>query len=360
MRSIWASRQASAAPREAKAPACDYAMTGALQLVAREGFEPPNAMQADLQSAPFGRLGISPKAARCKAHPESLHQIRSTCDAASVTGMSDEQLLHLATQLAREAGEMILERRQRGVAIADTKTSTVDVVTAADRECEQLLRERIRELRPDDGFYGEESDPTRSRSGVTWVVDPIDGTVNYLYGLPHYAVSIAAVEGDPAADPASFTALAGAVFAPALGEMYAAVRDGGATRNGKPLEIGAGPEDIARTLVATGFSYRAQRRKLQAQVWLALADQVRDMRRNGAASLDLCAVAAGQLDVYYEFGLKPWDWAAGALIAREAGAEVVGVSRDVRESRGMLVAGHPRIMPQLHDLLLDSLPAHLL
>lgn len=274
--------------------------------------------------------------------------------------MSDEQLLHLATELAREAGELIFERRRQGVAVADTKTSTVDVVTAADRECEQLLRDRIRELRPDDGFYGEESDPSRSRSGITWVVDPIDGTVNYLYGLPHYAVSIAAVEGDPAADPTEFTTLAGAVFAPALDEMYAAMRGGGATRNDAPIVVGSGPEDIARTLVATGFSYRAERRKLQAQVWLALADQVRDMRRNGAASLDLCAVAAGQVDVYYEFGLKPWDWAAGALIASEAGAEVVGVSRDSRESRAMLVAGHPRIMPQLHDLLLESLPAHLL
>ena len=274
--------------------------------------------------------------------------------------MNDEQLLQLAINLAQEAGELILRRRQEGVTVADTKSSLVDVVTAADQECEDLLRQRLAELRPEDGFYGEEGDPTESHSGITWVVDPIDGTVNYLYGLQHYAVSIAAVAGDPAADPAEFETIAGVVFAPALGELFAARRGGGATLNGEAIDTGKGPADLDRTLVATGFAYSAARRKLQAQVWLGLADQVRDVRRNGAAAIDLCSVACGRVDGYYEFGLKPWDWAAGALIAREAGAQVVGTSTQVKESRVMLLAGHRQITGDLHRIVIESTPGDLL
>jgi myo-inositol-1(or 4)-monophosphatase len=236
----------------------------------------------------------------------------------------------------------------------------VDVVTEADRECEAFLRGRLAELRPDDGFFGEESDATATRSGITWVVDPIDGTVNYLYGLPNYAVSIAAVTGDPAIQPTEFELLVGVVVSPELGETYTAVAGGGAWRNGEPLQLGAGPEDLARTLVATGFSYTAARRELQAQALLNVIGKVRDLRRIGAASLDLCAVATGQIDAYYEFGLSQWDWAAGALIAKEAGASVSGLDLEQREGRSSLVAGHPRIAAQLVDLLSEVTPQDLL
>lgn len=274
----------------------------------------------------------------------------------ALLSIDSSELLELARTLAGEAGELIAERQRAGIQVAATKTSAVDVVTEADRECEAFLRARLAQLRPDDGFFGEESEASASGSGITWVVDPIDGTVNYLYGLPHYAVSIAAVSGDPAADPTEFVALAGAVMAPALGECYTAVAGGGAWRNGVRLELGSGPVDLARSLVATGFSYRAQRRVLQGQLLAELIGRVRDVRRLGAASLDLCGVASGQLDAYYEFGLKPWDWAAGALIAREAGAVVAGLAADAPEGRGSLIAGHPGILAELRCLLVDATP----
>ncbi|NLT25094.1 MAG: inositol monophosphatase [Microbacteriaceae bacterium] len=271
---------------------------------------------------------------------------------------SDGALLELALALAQEAGELIAARRAEGVEVAATKTTIVDVVTAADREAEQLLRDRLARLRPDDGFYGEESDPTAGGTGLTWVVDPIDGTVNYLYGIPNYAVSIAVVTGDPARDPAEFETIAGVVLAPAAGECYAAVRGGGATLNGAPIGVGDGPAELAQTLLATGYAYEPETRRLQAEIWLALAGVVRDVRRMGAASLDLCGVASGRLDAYFEIGLKPWDWAAGALIAREAGAEVSGWSGEA-ESRGMLVCGHPRISADLQQMLEAHVPSGL-
>lgn len=270
------------------------------------------------------------------------------------------ELLRIASELGAEAGELIATRRREGISVAATKSSSVDVVTEADRECEAFLRARLAELRPDDGFFGEESDATATRSGITWVVDPIDGTVNYLYGLPSYAVSIAAVTGDPSIQPTEFEILVGAVVSPELGATYTAVAGGGAWRNGEPLQLGAGPEDLARTLVATGFSYTAARRELQAQALLNVIGKVRDLRRIGAASLDLCAVATGQIDAYYEFGLSQWDWAAGALIAKEAGASVSGLDLEQREGRSSLVAGHPRIAAQLVDLLSEVTPQDLL
>ncbi|MGO1543923.1 MAG: inositol monophosphatase family protein [Gulosibacter sp.] len=271
-----------------------------------------------------------------------------------------EELLEIAITLATEAGELVSRRRREGVEVAATKSSLVDVVTAADIEAEQLIRDRLASLRPDDGFFGEESDALVSRSGVTWVVDPIDGTVNYLYGSPNYAVSIAAVTGDPAAEPAAFEALAGAVLSPDTGITYSAVRGGGAFVNGERVRLGAGPSDLSQALVGTGFSYSAARRLLQAEAWLGMADKVRDLRRVGAASLDLCAVALGQEDVYYEFGLKPWDWAAGALIARESGAHVGGLELSEPEGRRILIAGHPDVIVSFIDLLRNAAPQKLL
>lgn len=269
-------------------------------------------------------------------------------------------LLEIATSVATEAGELVSRRRREGVQVAATKSSLVDVVTAADIEAEMLIRERLAALRPDDGFFGEESDAAASRSGVTWIVDPIDGTVNYLYGSPNYAVSIAAVVGDPAAEPAVFDALAGAVVAPGLGKSYTAVKDGGAFLNGERIHLGDGPASLAQTLVASGFAYAPERRVWQAETWLGLADKVRDLRRVGAASLDLCAVGEGQVDVYYEFGLKPWDWAAGALVARESGARVAGKHLSEREGQSILTAGHPGVIAPFIDLLLEVAPPKLL
>lgn len=290
--------------------------------------------------------------------------VDSGCYRRGVTNSSihDElpELLRIASELAAEAGELIATRRREGISVAATKSSSVDVVTEADRECEAFIRARLGELRPDDGFFGEESDASATKSGITWVVDPIDGTVNYLYGLPNYAVSIAAVTGDPSIRPTEFDILAGAVVSPEQGETYTAVAGGGAWRNGEPLQLGEGPEDLARTLVATGFSYTAARRELQAQALLNVIGKVRDLRRLGAASLDLCGVATGQLDAYYEFGLSQWDWAAGALIAKEAGASVSGLDLEQREGRSSLVAGHPRIAAQLVDLLSEVTPQDLL
>lgn len=278
----------------------------------------------------------------------------------SVVSFDPNELLEIATSLATEAGELVSQRRREGVEVAATKSSLVDVVTAADIEAEQLIRRRLASLRPDDGFYGEESDALESHSGITWVVDPIDGTVNYLYGSPNYAVSVAAVTGDPASEPASFEVQAGAVVAPDAGKVFTAVLGGGAFVNGERIRLGRGPATLSETLVATGFSYSPEIRVLQADAWLAMADKVRDLRRVGAASLDLCALAQGQIDVYYEIGLKPWDWAAGALVAREAGALVGGLDLSEREGQRILAAGHPDVIVSFIDLLLESAPPELL
>jgi myo-inositol-1(or 4)-monophosphatase len=220
-------------------------------------------------------------------------------------------LLALAVATAREAGELIASMRSRGVDVADTKSSPIDIVTEADQTCELLIRERLLGNRPDDGFIGEEGADVPSRSGVTWVVDPIDGTVNYLYGLPHYAVSIA-VQRDG-------EVVAGVVRCPALDLEYAATLGGGATLNGVPLDQRSAPA-LDRMLVSTGFSYETAIKIRQGQAVARLLPQVRDIRRQGSCALDLCAVAAGQSDAYVEEGAHLWDYAAGGLVATEAGA----------------------------------------
>lgn len=230
-------------------------------------------------------------------------------------------LLEIARDVALEAAELVRARRDGVVTVAETKTSPVDVVTEADHASEDLIRRRLAEVRPDDGFLGEESgavgsagdDAAGATSGVTWVVDPIDGTVNFLYGLPQYAVSVAARRGDEV--------VAGVVVNVASGEVWAAVLGGGATCDGRPLVV-AGAPPLDRTLVATGFSYDAGVRARQAVATAVLLRTVRDIRRLGSAALDLCAVAAGRVDAYVEEGLHPWDMAAGGLVATEAGARL--------------------------------------
>ncbi len=245
-------------------------------------------------------------------------------------------LLALAVDLAIEGGALAVRLRREGLEV-DTKSSPVDVVTNADKEVEAFIRARLAAEQPGDGFLGEESDATDSTTERTWVVDPIDGTVNFLYGIPQWACSVAVVEGT---DPASWTILAGAVVNAAAGETYAASRGDGATLNGARL-LASAPDALATSLVATGFSYRAANRAEQGASVAALLPSIRDIRRLGAASLDLCAVAAGRVDAYAERGLKPWDFAAAALVATEAGAVVTAT--DVRDDRRLVTASAPSI-----------------
>ena len=262
--------------------------------------------------------------------------------------MSSE-LLHVARRIALEAGELAAERRRAGVEVAATKSSIVDVVTQADRDVEQLIRDRIAEERPGDAILGEEGGSTGGTSGVTWVVDPIDGTVNYLYGIPHYGISIAVVEGDP--DPLTWTALSGVVLNPADGELFTASRGGGAFLGDRPIRV-ADAVPLEQALVATGFSYDAAMRGRQGEVVARLLPRVRDIRRNGTASLDLAFVASGRLNAYFERALNPWDFGAGALIAEEAGAVVRGHD-GAPPSRDFLITGHPDVVAPLEELLLE-------
>lgn len=261
--------------------------------------------------------------------------------------MPHAELLDLATSIATQAAELAARRRYEGVAVADRKSSSVDVVTHADRETEQLIRTLLTEARPDDGFFGEESTATSGSSGLTWVVDPIDGTVNYLYGIPHYAVSIAVVEAEP--DPATWRALAGAVVNLGAQETYTASAGGGAFLNGERLQV-AEAVDLSQALVATGFSYIQDVRVEQGRVIAELISQVRDIRRMGTASLDLCMVASGRVNAYFERCLKPWDHAAGALIAQEAGATVKGRG-DNAAGEDFILAAEPTVARLLEDVL---------
>lgn len=251
-------------------------------------------------------------------------------------------LRDLAVEVAREAGELARRRRREGVRLAATKSSLADIVTEADREVEALIRRRLSEERPRDGFLGEESDASSGESGITWVVDPIDGTVNYAAGIPAYNVSIAAVRGG--ADPATWEHLAGAVFAPALDEMFSASAGEAAWLDGVRLEVS--PQNEAGALLATGFGYDPATHDGDIATVRRVMPIARDLRRMGAAALDLAYVAAGRLDGYFERGLKPWDFAAGALLVREAGGSVSRT--DVDTSRPLLVAG----APALHDAIL--------
>ncbi len=220
-------------------------------------------------------------------------------------------LLELALDVAREAAELIRRERAAGVEVAATKTSLTDVVTKVDHDSEQLIRTRLLAARPGDGFLGEEGGHDDTETGVRWVVDPIDGTVNFLYGLPQYAVSIAAeVDG---------VAQVGVVLNVPTGVTYWAVLGGGAHRDGTPLQV-RGPAPLSQRLVLTGFNYEPRVRTLQAQAIARLLPVVRDIRRPGSAALDLCHVAEGAADGYVEEGVNPWDHAAGGLVAREAGA----------------------------------------
>jgi myo-inositol-1(or 4)-monophosphatase len=256
-----------------------------------------------------------------------------------------DDLLRLAVDIAQEAGDLALHDRPRRLDTT-TKSSPTDVVTQMDTAAERLIVERLLAARPDDSIMGEEGSGIVGTSAVRWVVDPIDGTVNYLYDLPYWAVSIAAEVAE--------TVVAAVVYDPSHQELFTATLDGGAELDGQRIEV-SGCAELSQALIATGFGYAQARRAAQAAVVARLLPAVRDIRRAGAASLDLCALACGRVDGYYERGLAPWDHAAAGLVAREAGAVVAGL-RGLPAGQDLVVAAGAGLFPQLHDLL-ESLHA---
>ncbi len=260
---------------------------------------------------------------------------------------SAPELLEIAVDVARDAAATAYRMRAEGVSVAATKSTVTDVVTAADRAVERQISDALRRLRPDDAMLGEEygaAEPGSDASTrVRWIVDPIDGTVNYLYGLAHSAVSIAAeVDGE---------VVAGVVRNIHTGEEWTATLGGGAWRDGRRLSCST-ETDLGQTLVITGFGYDPARRAHQARVVAELIPHVRDIRRLGAAAIDLCLVAEGRADAYYEKGLAAWDQAAGALIAAEAGLRVGGLGGRA-PGPDMVIAAPPAIFAPLHDRLVD-------
>ncbi|MEU6369162.1 inositol monophosphatase family protein [Streptomyces sp. NPDC046931] len=256
------------------------------------------------------------------------------------------ELLELALEAATRAGAFLRDGRPDDLGVAATKSSAIDVVTEMDIAAEKLITGLITDRRPEDGLLGEEGASVESRSGIEWVIDPIDGTVNYLYGLPSWAISIAARQNGET--------LVGVVHAPMRGEIFRAVRGEGAFVNDRPARVRSAPE-LGLALVSTGFGYLAERKARQAEVARRLIPEVRDIRRGGSAAIDLCDVAAGRLDAYYERGLNPWDYAAGDLIAREAGALTGGRPGDPL-SPALTIAAPPGLFEQLQARL-DELGA---
>jgi len=283
---------------------------------------------APVRSAPAGATDSSPNNPTSPADPDS------------------RELLAIAVEAALAAGRLLASKDGR-VSVAATKSSPTDVVTEMDRQAEELIRRHIGAARPGDAILGEEGGQTGDAS-VRWVIDPLDGTVNYLYGLHDWAVSIAA--------EVSGVIVAGVVFVPVRDELFSATLGGGAWLAaaggaGDPRRVRCGPGvPLAQALVATGFGYRAARRKVQGEVVAALLPQVRDIRRAGVASVDLCSVAAGRVDGYYERGLNYWDYAAGGLIAAEAGAVVGGIG-GAPASTSMTIAAGPGLFGALAGVL---------
>ncbi|MDI3418764.1 inositol monophosphatase family protein [Streptomyces luteolus] len=251
------------------------------------------------------------------------------------------ELTALAVAAAEHAGAFLRDGRPADLGVAATKTSAVDVVTEMDIASEKLITGFLGDRRPDDGFLGEEGASVEGSSGVQWVIDPIDGTVNYLYGRPAWAVSIAARKDGET--------VVGVVHVPMQGETFRAGLGEGAYVGEQRLKVGAAPS-FDQALLGTGFGYLEERRIRQAEVVGRLIPQVRDIRRGGSAAIDLCDVAYGRLDAYYERGLNPWDYAAGDLIAREAGA-LVGGRPGEELSTELTVAAPPGLFETLQGKL---------
>jgi myo-inositol-1(or 4)-monophosphatase len=256
-------------------------------------------------------------------------------------------LLDTALRIAREAGTLLADGRAH-VTVAATKSSPTDVVTAMDKASEALIVSRLAELRPGDGLLAEEGSARPSSTGIEWVVDPLDGTVNYLYGVPFWSVSIAARTTDAPADES----LIGVVHAPVLGMTWTASRGEGAARDAAPL-AGSKATALEQALVGTGFGYDSARRARQAEILRRVLPRVRDIRRLGSAAVDMCLTAEGILDAYFEQGLKPWDRAAGTLIAREAGLTVAGLD-GAAPGETLTIAAPPALFAPLASLLAEE------
>jgi len=253
-------------------------------------------------------------------------------------------LLALARRLALGAAELLLDGLTAGTAIAGTKSSDTDLVTEVDRAAEAFIVEGLRRSRPDDAIRGEEGTEEAGTSGLTWVIDPIDGTTNFVYGHSGFGVSIAALVDD--------APVVGVVADPLHDDLFTARRGGGAERNHAPIRASSADRlDLA--LVATGFSYESARRSRQAGVLTHVLPQIRDIRRMGSAAVDLCSAACGRVDAYYERGLHLWDYAAGWLIATEAGARVGDLAGGPPSSE-FLLAAPPALYDQLATLLREA------
>jgi myo-inositol-1(or 4)-monophosphatase len=259
-----------------------------------------------------------------------------------------DELRELAISAASEAATLAAQGRREGVVVAGTKSSATDIVTEMDRRVEALLVDRILTARPDDGMLGEEGASHVGSSGVRWVLDPIDGTVNYLYGIPGWAVSVAAeIDG---------VGVVGVVAAPSLGETYVAVRGRGARKHDQwgvhDLRVND-PVELTGSLVSTGYGYTEERRTGQARVTSALLPRIGDLRRLGACSLDLCFVAEGRFDAYYERGVHLWDYAAAGLVVTEAGGRFGGLD-GAAPGEDLVIAAGPQLFVQLSEVLREN------
>lgn len=272
-------------------------------------------------------------------------------------------LRDLAIEVAVAAAALIVDERPTDLGVEHTKSSRTDVVTVMDQRAQDLLVELLRAARPHDSILGEEQGGVTGTSGLTWVIDPIDGTVNYLYGIGSYAVSVAVVRGD-AATAGQWQPLAAAVVDASTGEVFSAALGGGARREsthggGTTTELVATAEtDLALALVATGFGYASATRAWQADLLREILTRIRDIRRFGSAALDLCRVAAGEVDAYYESGLNPWDFAAGWLIATEAGVRVGGPGDTFDPDGALLWACAPTLADEFGGLIRELTARH--
>jgi myo-inositol-1(or 4)-monophosphatase len=246
-----------------------------------------------------------------------------------------EDLLALAVDLASDAGALLLERFEGGREQAlESKSTPTDLVSEADLAAERLIRDRLA-LRPADGILGEEGGSTQGTSGLTWVVDPLDGTINFLFGIPQWCVSVAVSDEQGS--------LVGAIFDPCRGELFVAARDREPLLNGVPIAASDRTE-LSSAMVATGFAYDASVRAAQAEVFAGLVPRVRDIRRFGSAALDLAWTACGRYDAYFERGVKPWDYGAGSLIASRAGLELRELpAAGDDDPKGLLAAPAPLV-----------------
>jgi len=258
-----------------------------------------------------------------------------------VTDLSASAALALATEAAREAGALLLELGRSPATGIRSKSSATDLVSEADERAERAIVTMIRKRRPDDALIAEEGSSAQGSSGVSWYVDPLDGTINYLYGIPHWSVSICCAD---AAGP-----LAGVVFDPSRNELFSASRGAGAELNGRRLVV-TDKRDLASALVATGFGYVAAQRVTQGRIIARVLGDVRDIRRFGSAALDLSWVAASRFDGYFESVEKPWDWMAGAMLVREAGGRVTEVDQKDPAFPHIIASG-----PGIHDDLISLL-----